>query len=67
MVEFREPGKSSEGLGIGSCWGVSRSGAFSKDLFWEVEDTRIAENYSSIRTRGYLDEVQTRTEVEFTE
>ena len=39
---FRQSGKSSEVFGIGSGSDVSRKGAFSKDLFGEVEDTRVA-------------------------
>ena len=31
--QFRQPGRSSEGFGIGSSCGVSREGAFSKDPF----------------------------------
>ena len=42
-------------------------GAFSKDLFEEVEDTRIAVIGFRLRIPGYSDEVQTGTEVEFTE
>ena len=37
--KFRQPGKNSEKFGIGSRCGVSRKGAFSKDLFGELEDT----------------------------
>ena len=66
MDEIRQSGKSSEGFGIGSsCGGVSRKGAFSKDLFGEVEDTRIAESASRIRNPVYGNEVQPGTEVEF--
>ena len=67
MDEFRQTGKISEGLGVGSRCGVSRKGGFSKDLFGEMEDTRIAESGSRIRITGYGDEVQTGTEAEFTE
>ena len=67
MDEFRQTGKISEGLGVGSRCGVSRKGGFSKDLFEEMEDTRIAEIGSRIRIPGYGDEVQTGTEVEITE
>ena len=66
MNEFRQPGKSTEGFGIGFCCVVSRKGAFSKDLFGELEETRIVENGSRIRIPGYGNEVQTGTEVEFT-
>ena len=55
MDGFWQYGKSSEGFGIGSSCGILRKGAFSEDLFGEVEDSRIAEK------------VQTGTEVEFTE
>ena len=65
--ELQPPGKSSEGCGFGFRCGVSRKGAFSKDLFGEVEDTRITESSSRIRIPGYGNEVQTGTEVEFTE
>ena len=67
MVEFWLRGKSSEVFGTGSSSGVSRKRAFSKDLFGEVEDTRNAESGSRIKIRGYDDEVQTATEVEFTD
>ena len=67
MDEIRQPDKSSEGFGIGSSCGVSRKGAFSEDLFGEVEDLRIAESGRRIRIPGYGEEVQTGTEVEFTE
>ena len=67
MDEFRQPGKDSEGLSIGSSCGVSRKGAFSKDVFGEVEETRISESASTIRIPGYGNEVQPGTEVEFTE
>ena len=66
MDEFRQPGRGSEGFGIGSRCGVSRKGAVSKDLFGEVEDTRIAESGSRKRIPGDADEVQTGTEIEFT-
>ena len=52
MDEFRQPGKNSEGFSIGSSCVVSRKGAFSKDLFGEVEDTRIAQSGSGIRIPG---------------
>ena len=42
MDEYRQPGKSFEGYDIGSSCGVSRKETFSKDLFGEVEETRIA-------------------------
>ena len=67
MDKFRQPGKNSEGFGIGSSCDLSRKGAFGKDLFREVEDTRIAESGSRIRIPGYSNEVQTGTEVEFEE
>ena len=67
MDEFRQTGKISEGLGVGSRCGVSRKGGFSKDLFGEMEDTRIAESGSRIRIPGYGNERQTGTEVEFTD
>ena len=67
MVEFRQTGKGSEWFGIGSDCGVSGIGAFSNDLFGELEDTRVAESGSKMRSPGYGYEVQTRTEVEFTE
>ena len=67
MDEFWQPGKSSEGFGIGSRCGVSREGAFSKDLFGEVEDTRVAGSCSRRRIPGYGGEVETGNEVEFTE
>ena len=67
MDEFQQPGKSSEGFGIGARCGVPRKGAFSKDLFREVEGTRIAESGSTLRTPGYGNEVQIGTEVEITE
>ena len=65
--EIRPPGKSSEGFGIGSSCGVSRKETFSKDLFGEVEDTRVAESGSGIRIPDSGDEVQNGTEAEFTE
>ena len=65
--QFRQPGRSSEGFGIGSSCGLPRRGAFGKDLSGEVEDTRIAESGSRTRIPGYSDEVQTGTEVEITE
>ena len=46
---------------------MSRKGAFSKDLFGGVEDTRIVESGSRTRISGYGDEVQSGTEVEFTQ
>ena len=52
---------------MGSRCGVSRKGAFSKNLIGEMEDTRIVESGSRIRIPGYGDEVHTGTEVEFTE
>ena len=67
LDELQPPGKSSEGFGIGSRCGVSRKGCFSEDLFQEVEDTKNAESCSGIRIPGCGDEVQTATEVEFTE
>ena len=65
MDEIRQPGKSSEGFGIGSSCGVSRKEAFSEDLFGE--DKRIAENDSGIRIPDCGDEVQIGNEAEFTE
>ena len=67
MDEFWQPGKNSEGFGIGSSSGLSRKGAFGKDLSGEVEDTRIAESGSRLRFPAYGDEVETGNEVEFTE
>ena len=67
MDEFRPPGKSSEGFDIGSSCSVSKKEAFSEDLFWEVEDTRVAESGSGIRIPNCGDEVQNGTEAEFTE
>ena len=65
--QFRQPGRSSEGFGIGSSCGLSRRGAFGKDLSGEVENTRIAESCSRIRIPGDGDEVQSGPEVEFTD
>ena len=65
--EFRQSGKSFEGFGIGSSCGVSGKRAFSKDLFGEVENTRIAASGSRIKIPGYGIEVQTGTEVALTE
>ena len=65
--QFRQPGRSFEGYGIGSSCGLSRRGAFGKDLSGEVEDMSIAESGSRIRIPGDGDEVQTEPEVEFTE
>ena len=65
--QFRQPGRSSEEFGIVSRCGVSRKGAFGKDLSGEVEDMSIAESGSRIRIPGDGDEVQTGPEVEFTE
>ena len=65
MGEFRQPGKSSEGFGIEPSFGVSRKKAFSEDLFGEERDT-IAES-GSRRISAHGDEVETGTEVEFTE
>ena len=65
--QFRQPGRSSEGFGIGSSCGLSKRGAFSKDLSGEVEDKRIVESGNRTRISGYSDEVQKGTEVEFTE
>ena len=45
----------------------SRKGAFGKDLFGEVEDTRVAGSSSRRRIPAYGDEVETGNEVEFTE
>ena len=67
MDEFRQPGRSSEVFGMGSSCVVSRKGAFGKDLLGEVEDTRVAESGNRLRMPGYGDELQTGTEVEFTE
>ena len=64
MDGFRQPGKSSEGFGIGSRCCVPRRGAFREDLFGEVEDTRNAESGSRIRTPGYGNEVGTGTKIE---
>ena len=65
--QFRQPGRSFEGFGIGSSCGLSRRGAFGKDLSGEVEDTRVAESGSGIRIPDCGDEVQNGTEAEFTE
>ena len=65
--QFRQPGRSSEGFGIGSSCGFSRKGAFGKDLFGEVEDLSIAVSGSRIRIPGDGDEVQIEPEVEFTD
>ena len=65
--QFRQPGRSSEGFGIGSSCGLSKRGAFGKDLSGVVEDKRIVESGNRTRFSGYSDEVQTGTEVEFTE
>ena len=59
-------GKYSEGFGIDSSCGVSRTGAFNEDLLREWEDSRTAESGSRIRIPGDSEEVQIRTEVEFT-
>ena len=67
MDKFWQRGKNSEGIGIGFSCGVARKEAFSEDLFGEVEETRIAESGIKKRIPGYSDEVQTGTEVEFTE
>ena len=69
MDKFWQPGESSEGFGIGSRYVVStqsRKRAFGKDLFGEVEDTRVAGSYSR-RIPGYGNEVQNGSKVEFTE
>ena len=66
MNELRQRGKGSEEFGIGSGCGVPRRSVI-EDLFGEVEDTRNAESGSRIRIPGYSVEVQTETEVEFTE
>ena len=65
--EFWQSGKSSEGFCIGSSCGVSRKGAFSENLFGEVEDSRVADSDCRVKTPGYGKEVQTGTEIEFTE
>ena len=65
--QFRQPGRSFEGFGIGSSCGLLRRGAFGKDLSGEVEDMSIAESGSRIRILGYGNERQTGTEVEFTD
>ena len=67
MDEIWQTGRSSGGFGIGSCCGLSRKEAFSKDLLGEVEDTGTVESGIRIRIPGYGDEVQTETEVEFME
>ena len=64
MDEFRQSSKSSEVFDIGSRCGVSRNGAFSKNLFGEVEVTRIPESGSRIRIPGCGDEVHTGPEAE---
>ena len=46
---------------------MSRKGAFGKDLFGEVEDTRVAGSCSRRRIPGYGEAVETGTEVEFME
>ena len=53
LDKFRQPGNSSEGFGIRSSCGVSRKGAYSKDLFGEEENTRIVESGSRIRNPVY--------------
>ena len=65
--QFRQPGRSSEGFGIGSSCGVSRKGALGKDLFGEVDDTRIAESGGRLRFPAYGDEVETGNEGKFME
>ena len=67
MDEFRQTGRSSEKLGVGSRCGWSRKGAFSKDLFGEVKDVSIAVSGSRISNPGDGDEVQTGPEVDFTD
>ena len=67
IYQFRQPGRSSVGFGIGSSCGLSRKDAFGKDLSEEVEDMSIAEGGSRIRFPGDGDEVQTGPEVEFTD
>ena len=67
MDEFRQPGKRFEWFDNGPSCGVSRKRAFSKDLFGEVGDTKVAESGSGTRIPGCGDEVQTGTEVEFTD
>ena len=52
---------------VGLRCGLSRKGAFGKDLSGEVEDTRVAGSCSRIRIPGDGDEVQTGPEVEFTD
>ena len=66
MDVFLQPGKRSEGFGIGFSCGESRKGAFSKDLFGEMDETRTAESGRRIRIPDYGDEVQIGTEIEFT-
>ena len=65
--EFRQSGKSSEGFGIVSSCCVSRKRASGKDLSGEVEDTRVAESDSRVRSQGYGNELQTGNEVQLTE
>ena len=65
--QFRQPGRSFEGFGIGCSCGLSRRGALGKDLSVEVEDMSIAESGSRIGIPGDGDEVQTGPEAEFTE
>ena len=65
--QFRQPGRNFERFGIGSSCGLSRRGAFGKDLSGEVEDMSIAESGSRIRIPGDGNEVQTATEVELTD
>ena len=67
MDEIRQPGKSSEGFGIGSRCGVSGKEAFSDNVFGEVEDSRITDSDSRVKIPGCVNEVQTGTEVDFTE
>ena len=67
MDQFWQPGRSSEGFGIGSSCGLSRKGAFGKDLSGEVEVTRNAESGSRIKIPAYGDALETGNEVEFTE
>ena len=70
MDEIWQFGKSFERFGKGSRCVVSRQsrkGAFGEDLFGEVEDTRVAGSCSRKTIPGYGDDVQTATEVEFTE
>ena len=65
--ELGQSGKSFEGFGIGSSCGVSGKRAVSKDVFGEVENTRIAASGSRMKIPGYDIEVQTGTEVALTE